>query len=699
MASQKPLIIDAGTTQRIPDADTLVVGVGIDAAAPGVLTIGGTTATSITLGSATIPVSIPGDVTTVGGTTFTTDATFEGNVTFGAGAADTVTFAALTTVTSDINFGGAPGTYKITNLANGTNPNDAVNFSQLSAIVSGVSSFQTSLSGLTPSSATGGAITLAGTLGVTSGGTGTTTAFTQGSVVFAGASGVYDQDNANLFWDDANNRLGVGTATPNEALTVSGVVSIAEGASPSNTAAFGKLWASGAADARPYWTDDTGTSFNLTLDRFNTLTPAASVAIDTNPALPIFNSLSLDQDTTFSTSNLGDGRSASVRVVCDGTTRNLTFPGGWTWLGSGPPSSLAANDVGYLSITAYGATDADVVAAWSYENQPAAVTGSGVDNQISIWSGTDTQDGSANLTFDGTTLGVTGAITQSGGAVSLTGNAASSVSTTTGDLTLDAQAASLVLDGGEAAADAVRIVASNAAGGIDVDAGTGGIDINTTGATSITSTGLVTVVASSGFDVDAIGASTVDVEGTLTITTSEGGDFVVSTAGEVDITASTSASLTAPAWTIDINSNSVTWPTAAGTAGQVLTNDGAGALTWSTGTDSTLVTLTTAQAANTAVTVGGAAAIATAASTARVAGIVTATNTVKVLGICTCDVEGALSIAAGDVVYLSASEAGAVTNVAPSTATQVVAELGIATAADSGGTVAVLWQPKAIIVL
>jgi hypothetical protein len=82
-----------------------------------------------------------------------------------------------------------------------------------------------------------------------------------------------------------------------------------------------------------------------------------------------------------------------------------------------------------------------------------------------------------------------------------------------------------------------------------------------------------------------------------------------------------------------------------------------------------------------------------------VAGIVTATNTVKVLGICTCDVEGALSIAAGDVVYLSASEAGAVTNVAPSTATQVVAELGIATAADSGGTVAVLWQPKAIIVL
>ena len=57
-----------------------------------------------------------------------------------------------------------------------------------------------------------------GTLGVTRGGTGTGTAFTAGSVVFAGASGVYSQDNANLFWDDANNRLGIGTAAPTAVL-------------------------------------------------------------------------------------------------------------------------------------------------------------------------------------------------------------------------------------------------------------------------------------------------------------------------------------------------------------------------------------------------------------------------------------------------------------------------------------------------
>ena len=50
-------------------------------------------------------------------------------------------------------------------------------------------------------------------IGVAYGGTGAT-AFTAGSLVFAGASGVYTQDNANLFFDDTKNYLGIGTATP-----------------------------------------------------------------------------------------------------------------------------------------------------------------------------------------------------------------------------------------------------------------------------------------------------------------------------------------------------------------------------------------------------------------------------------------------------------------------------------------------------
>ena len=63
---------------------------------------------------------------------------------------------------------------------------------------------------------------VSGTLPVTNGGTGTATTFTAGSVVFAGASGVYSQDNANFFWDDTNNRLGLGNVAPACALDVTG---------------------------------------------------------------------------------------------------------------------------------------------------------------------------------------------------------------------------------------------------------------------------------------------------------------------------------------------------------------------------------------------------------------------------------------------------------------------------------------------
>ena len=62
---------------------------------------------------------------------------------------------------------------------------------------------------------------LSGTLPVGNGGTGTATAFTTGSIVFAGASGTYTQDNALFFWDDTKFRLGIGTASPTAALTIS----------------------------------------------------------------------------------------------------------------------------------------------------------------------------------------------------------------------------------------------------------------------------------------------------------------------------------------------------------------------------------------------------------------------------------------------------------------------------------------------
>ncbi len=85
---------------------------------------------------------------------------------------------------------------------------------------------------------TGTASNVTGTVAVTNGGTGTTTSFTTGSIVFAGASGVYSQDNANFFWDDTNNRLGVGTTGPSYKLHASSTGSNIIGSQGTTDASF-----------------------------------------------------------------------------------------------------------------------------------------------------------------------------------------------------------------------------------------------------------------------------------------------------------------------------------------------------------------------------------------------------------------------------------------------------------------------------
>ncbi|NTW89767.1 MAG: hypothetical protein HGB37_02565 [Candidatus Moranbacteria bacterium] len=69
-----------------------------------------------------------------------------------------------------------------------------------------------------------GTWTVASALPASLGGTGLSNPLTQGSVAFVGASGILAQDNANLFWDDTGNRLGIGTTSPGFALDVNGSV-------------------------------------------------------------------------------------------------------------------------------------------------------------------------------------------------------------------------------------------------------------------------------------------------------------------------------------------------------------------------------------------------------------------------------------------------------------------------------------------
>jgi len=60
---------------------------------------------------------------------------------------------------------------------------------------------------------------ISGVLPYANGGTNSSTSFTAGSVIFAGASS-FEEDNTNFIWDNTNNRLGIGT-TPSYGLHVS----------------------------------------------------------------------------------------------------------------------------------------------------------------------------------------------------------------------------------------------------------------------------------------------------------------------------------------------------------------------------------------------------------------------------------------------------------------------------------------------
>ena len=616
MTAFKSLVIQNGTNKQISDEESLLVGTGIDRSTAGDLTIGGTTATSITLGSATIPVNIPGDVTTVGGTTFTTDATFEGNVTFGNAGTDTVDFIAK--VDSDIEFA-APG-YKIVNLADGVEPTDAVNKSQLDAVT-------TPPGGPTNSIQTN-----------------------DGADGFAGS--------ANLLWD------GTAVAVSDGASTLS-----IDKSSISTTAAALDLEGASSVTA----TITGGATYLLTPNSVQTIEYAASVALDFDPALPALKTVALTGDIAFTSSGLGASRNVSVRVVGDTVSRNLTsFPAGWKWLGGVAPTVLEANKVAILSLASFSNNNANVVASWSYDGSDVVtdVTASGPlassggatpDISFPSWpvdaSGALTNDGEGNLSWapdeGGTVTSVDLSTTLSG--ITVGGNPI----TTSGTLTLS---------------------------------GTLGAASGGTGATTLT--GYVSGNGTSAFTASATIPGS-DVSGDISGNAANVTGTVAVDHGGTGATSLTSGSLLAG------NGTGAVAEIAPGTDNQVLTVVGGAwaAASLPAATDYSVAAIDTAQAANTAVTVAGAAAQANAAANARVAGIVKAANSVQVLGIVTCIIESTITVAKGDVVYLSASEAGKVTKTAPGAG--VIAELGIATASGSGagGTVAVLWQPKSITVL
>lgn len=148
-----------------------------------------------------------------------------------------------------------------------------------------------------------------GTVSVTVGGTGTTTQFTAGSVVFAGASGVYSQSNAQFFWDNSNNRLGLGTATPSAKLAVVG----------------------------------TGYSPNIALS------DAATIAWDTSTGQVATFTFVSSNRTMGAPTNLVNGAYYGLAVIQNSGSNTLTWNAVFKWTGGTAPTlSTAASAKDYF---------------------------------------------------------------------------------------------------------------------------------------------------------------------------------------------------------------------------------------------------------------------------------------------------------------------------------------------------------------
>ena len=74
----------------------------------------------------------------------------------------------------------------------------------------------------------------------------------------------------------------------------------------------------------------------------------------------------LTGNVAFASTNLAAGRSVTVRVLNGANVRTVAFPAGWTFVGV-KPTTIDSSKVGVLTVTAFGGTDASVVAAWAVQ--------------------------------------------------------------------------------------------------------------------------------------------------------------------------------------------------------------------------------------------------------------------------------------------------------------------------------------------
>ena len=220
-----------------------------------------------------------------------------------------------------------------------------------------------------------------GTLPVANGGTGTATAFTVGSVVFAGASGVYTQNNANFFWDNTNKFLGIGTLAPTAHLTI---LSTAGGTVPSGTLPTGTdLYVVGADSGQTRITQDSFASYVAFTGRRADGTAASPTATQSGEVISQFTGRG------YGASQWAAASTGLLQIQAEGNFTNSSYPTSVSILTT-PSASVNAVEAfrfgpnGQFGIggSTYGASGyvftsggASAAPTWSQVSLSAGVTG------------------------------------------------------------------------------------------------------------------------------------------------------------------------------------------------------------------------------------------------------------------------------------------------------------------------------------
>lgn len=177
------------------------------------------------------------------------------------------------------------------------------------------------------------------------------------------------------------------------------------------------------------------------------------------------------------TLNAGLGSASAINIT------SSAVGGGWT-LNSGT-AGVTLTNTGKLSLAAAAASDITVTGAFNLTlastlGRVIASSGIAAANAITLTA----SDAAGGFALTSGTGGVT--LTNTG-ALSLAGSGASNITIATGDFSIIDTASSIILNAGEAVADAIQLTTANAAGGLTGSIGTGGWNVTTTGAVALDS--------------------------------------------------------------------------------------------------------------------------------------------------------------------------------------------------------------------